>query len=219
MKSRIVVLVLGLLLFSSCIVKSIQPFYVKNEIKYDAALVGNWTDNKNGDWEVLSFEDEFKKENEEGVKLSAEDLKVYDSYKNGYFIKYTKKESEALFMGIPFKVNEHLFIDFAPFEYESDELNKLVGQHLLKTHSTAYVQHNEDKSITLKWLSEKAIGALFKQDRLRLKHEKIGLDEDLVLTASSEELHNFLKKFMASDFEDKWDSDDIYTLKPAHAKP
>ncbi|WP_299116543.1 hypothetical protein [uncultured Winogradskyella sp.] len=219
MKSRIVVLVMGFLLFSSCIVKSIQPFYVKNEIKYDAALVGNWTDNKNGNWEVLSFEEEFKKENKEGIKLSAEDIKLYETYKNGYFIKYVKKESEALFIGVPFKVDNHLFIDFAPFEFDSDDISKLVGQHLLKTHSTALVEINVDDSITLKWLSEKAISALFEQKKLRLKHEITGIDEDLVLTASSEELHNFLKKFMASDFEDKWDNDDIYTLKPANAKP
>ncbi|RZN79420.1 MAG: hypothetical protein EVB11_12610 [Winogradskyella sp.] len=222
MKSRIVVLVMGLLLFSSCIVKSIQPFYVKNSESFNEKLIGTWSDNKKGTWEVLSFEEEFKKENknEKGIiKLSEEDIKAYETYKNGYFIKYVKKESEALFMGIPFKVDNHLFIDFAPFEFDSDDISKLVGQHLLKTHSTALVQVNDDDSITLKWLSEKAVGALFEQKKLRLKHEITGLDEDLVLTASSEELYNFLKKFMASDFEGKWDNDDIYTLKPNNAKP
>jgi len=222
MKSRIVVL-LGLILFSSCIVKSIQPFYIKNSESFNEKLIGSWSDNKKGSWEVLSFEEEFKKENsKEGnakFKLSKEDIKLYETYKNGYFIKYVKKESEAMFMGVPFKVDNHLFIDFVPFEFDSDDISKLVGQHLLKTHSTALVEINGNDSINLKWLSEKAVGTLLEQKKLRLKHEITGLDEDLVLTASSQELYNFLKKFISSDFDDKWDNDDIYTLTPDNAKP
>ena len=65
----------------------------------------------------------------------------------------------------------------------------------------------------------KSSGHFTRTKKLRLKHEITGLDEDLVLTASSQELYNFLKKFMSSDFDDKWDNDDIYTLTPDNAKP
>ena len=79
MKSRIVVL-LGLILFSSCIVKSIQPFYIKNSESFNEKLIGSWSDNKKGSWEVLSFEEEFKKEDsKEGnakFKLTKEDIKL-----------------------------------------------------------------------------------------------------------------------------------------------
>ena len=124
-----------------------------------------------------------------------------------------------MFIAMPFKVNKHLFIDFTPFDIDADDLNKFAGQHLLKTHSTAYLKINEDKSITLKWLSEKAINNLIENKKLRIKHEITGVKKDLILTAKSEELHNFLKKFMQTDFENKWDNDDIYILKSANAKP
>ncbi|RNC87187.1 MAG: hypothetical protein ED556_07135 [Winogradskyella sp.] len=218
MKSRHLIAILSIFLFSSCIVKSIQPFYVSQALEYNVALKGEWTDNKKGAWEIISFKEVWEKDNDPNVSLSKEDKDAYNRYKEGYFVKYTKKETEASFIAMPFKVNDHIFLDFTPFEYDSDELNGLLGQHLLKTHSVAQVNFNNDE-ITLKWLSEKAIKSLIKNNRLRIKHEKIGIDQDLVLTASSQELYQFLEKFTVSDFEEKWDNDDIYKLRPADAKP
>lgn len=219
MKTRLVFLSFCVLLFSSCIVKSIQPYYIKSAEKYDANLIGKWTDNKSGSWEIASFKDEWEKEKKDNTKFSKEDLRNYENYKEGYVIKNVRKEKEALFIGIPFKVNEHLFVDFTPFEYDTDDLNRLAGQHLLKTHSTAYVEINTDNSMTLKWLNEKVMRQLLDNKKLRIKHEKTGIDEDLILTATSKELHEFLKKFMRSKIEDKWDNDVIYKLTPTNAKP
>ncbi|TCK69125.1 hypothetical protein DFQ05_0640 [Winogradskyella wandonensis] len=218
MKTRLVLVSLCVLLFSSCIVKSIQPFYTKSSINYSGKLVGNWTDNKNGQWDIRSFKDEWEKETDPNTTLSKESKEAFERFKDGYYIKYKKKDTEASFIAMPFMVNKHLFIDLTPFEYDSDDLNKLVAQHLLKTHSTAFVDITNE-GFTLKWLSEKAVNKLITEKRLRIKHERTGIDEDLVLTASSDELHNFLKKFMVSDFEDKWDNDDIRRLKPNNAKP
>lgn len=218
MKPRIILLTISVLLLSSCIVKSIQPFYTQSSIKFDSKLVGNWVDKKKGEWEIVSFKDEWKKETDPNTKLSKEDKEAYEGYKDGYYIRYIKKEREASFIAIPFLVNDKLFIDLTPFEYNSDDLNKLAAQHLLKTHSAAYVEF-KDENPTLKWLSEKAINNLIRENRLRIKHEKTGIDEDLVLTATSEELHSFLKKFMASNIEEKWNNDVIYKLTPKDAKP
>ena len=219
MKHKLVLLSLSILLFTSCMVKSIQPFYVKNAEAFNEELIGKWTDNKKGSWEILSFKEEWYKENKDQSKISLNDKKVFEQYKNSYYLKHTEKENEAVFIAMPFKVNKHLFIDFTPFDIDADDLNKFAGQHLLKTHSTAYLKINEDKSITLKWLSEKAINNLIENKKLRIKHEITGVKKDLILTAKSEELHNFLKKFMQTDFENKWDNDDIYILKSANAKP
>ena len=219
MKSKALILLTSVLLFSSCVVKSLQPFYNSEDLSYNEKLIGTWTDQKNDIWTVTSVKEEFVKNQKEGGKPSEDDLKAFETYKDGYIINYTKKNSEALFIAMPFKVNEYLFVDFTPFEYGSNELNGLAAAHLLTTHSTAYVEMNEDGSITLKWLSEKAINNLMKENKLRIKHEKTGINEDLVLTAPSEELHNFLKKFMKLDFDSKWDNDDVYTLKPRNARP
>lgn len=220
MKTRGLILLLSVMLFSSCIVKSIQPFYVKDTIKFDKRLIGKWTSGKTKSWEIMSFKEQWEKETDPNTKLTKEDKEAFQNYKDGYYIKYTRKNTEATFIAIPFMVDEHLFLDFTPFEYESDDLNPLVAQHLLKTHSAAYVEFSENGIIKLKWLSESAVGKLLRENKLRLKHETTGIDEDLVLTATSEELNEFLKKFMTlEDNSDKWDNDDIYVLKPNDAKP
>lgn len=212
MKTRILYGLLALILLNSCIVKSIQPFYTKNHLKFNKALVGKWKDQKNNSWKIASFKEEWQAENKDQTKLMKEDLEAFENYKEGYVISYERSKKEALFIGMPFTVNKHLFLDMTPLEYESEELNSLVAQHLLKTHSTAYVQFNDNKTITLKWLSEKVVKRLFNEEKLRLKHEEAGIDDDLILTATSEELHAFLKTFMATELDNKWDSDDVYTL-------
>ncbi|SDS21184.1 hypothetical protein SAMN04515667_1663 [Formosa sp. Hel1_31_208] len=219
MKSKISILLITLLLLSSCIVKSIQPFYTKTTILYNEQILGDFTDNDKGEWQIVSFKTTWERENNDPTKLVPEDLKTFERYQDGYIVKYIKKNNEALFIAMPFKVDDHIFLDFTPFEYEDDGLNPLVAQHLLKTHSVSKVDINSDGSLKLSWLSEDAVGPLFTENKIRLKHERIGLDEDLILTASSEELHDFLRKFVRSNIENKWDKDDIFQLTPKDAKP
>ncbi len=219
MKTKGIILILAILLFSSCIVKSLHPFYTKDSLSFNEKLLGNWTDNKKGQWTVESMIDKFEQEKKEGVELSAEDLLALETYKEGYYITYIKKDKEAAFIAMPFKINEQYFLDFIPIEIEDDEINSLAAEHLLKTHSVTKLDINSDKDLTFSWLSEDRINNLFSANKIRLKHENIGFQEDLLLTASSEELYAFIKKFMNADIEDKWKKADMLTLARTNAKP
>ena len=218
MKTRGILLILSVLLFSSCIVKSLQPFYIKSSESFDKQLVGKWTDNEKGVWEIISFKAEFEKENN-GEEIKEDDKKILETYKNGYYIKYTRKEKEALFIGVSFMVGNNLFLDLTPFDFDEDGINKLAARHLLATHSAAYVEFNKDKSVNLKWVSDQVIGNLISNNKLRISHQKVGIEEDIILTATSKELHNFLRKFMKNEMENKWDKDANLTLKPTNATP
>ena len=220
MKKLKSVIIIGIvLLLHSCIVKSIRPFYVKEHIKFNEKLLGNWTSGKSSTWEIVSFIEAWEKDNEDNKELTEEEKEGYELYKEAYIINYTSSEKEAFFLAMPFMVGEHLFLDFTPFDFEDSGINGLAAQHLLKTHTVTYVDFQDDGSIKLKWLDESVVKNLIKEKKLRIKHEKTGIDEDFVLTASSEELYRFLQKFMASDIEKKWDKDVIKTLTPANVKP
>ena len=220
MKFRKSFLLIGLaLLLSSCIVKSIQPFYTADVQFFDERLEGEYITKGDNTWKFVSFKSEWEKENKEGTERTEEDYEAFELYKNAYMVEYNRKGSEDYFIAMPFKVDGHLFLDLTPFQYEESGLNPMVAQHLLKTHSAAKVDFNEDGSIKLSWISESVVKRLFNNQKLRLKHESVGFDEDLVLTASSEELYAFLQKFMKSDIKDKWNKDDIMNLKPSNAKP
>jgi len=219
MKTRAIILTLTVLLFSSCIVKSLQPFYIKESLKFNEKLLGTWIDNKSGEWTVESVKNKFEADKKEGIELSKEDIKAFEAYKQGYYIKYIKNKKEAGFIAMPFIVNEQFFLDFIPIEIEDDEINSLAAAHLLKTHSVAKLDNNSDDNIVFSWLSEERISDLFDTHKIRLKHETVGFDDDLLLTASSQELYAFLKKYMKSGIEDKWRKEDQLELTKKDANP
>ena len=213
------ILLFGLvLLLNSCIIKSIKPFYLKEHVKFNKDLIGNWTTGKSSSWQIMSFKEVWEEDNKDedgNVKLMKEDKDAYELYKDAYIVNYISSEKEAIFIAMPFMVDEHLFLDFTPFEYEDSSINGLAAQHLLKTHSVTYVDFKDDGTLKFKWLDESVVKKLISEKKLRIKHEETGIDQDLILTASSEELYRFLKKFMASDIENKWDKDVIKTLTPS----
>ena len=52
------------------------------------------------------------------------------------------------------------------------------------------------------------------QSQIHIKYEKFGFDESqYLLTASSEELQKFIKKYMNSNDEKKWSSEIQYNFK------
>ena len=90
MKRRILMVLSLALMLQSCLVKSLQPFYKKENLKFNRAFIGNWVDQKKGIWTVTSIEDKFKKDEDDGIKLSEEDLKARENYKKGYVSAYIK---------------------------------------------------------------------------------------------------------------------------------
>ncbi|WP_422104130.1 hypothetical protein [Winogradskyella sp.] len=220
MKFKTSLILVGLaLLLSSCLVKSIQPFYTADSQFYDDRLEGEFITKSKTTWKFMSFKTEWENDNKDKSELTKEDYAHLERYKNAYALECISKDKEALFIAMPFKVDDHLFLDITPVHYENSGLHAMVAQHILNTHSAAKVDFNEDGSIKLSWVSEQVIKQLFEEQKIRLKHEKVGIEEDLVLTASSEELYSFLKKFVAADFTNKWRKDDIITLNPINAQP
>ncbi len=218
MKTKSLLLLCCLTFFSSCIVKSIQPFYTPESTEFQESLIGEWVDNKNAKWTVVSFRQMFLEENKDLFKVSEEDKIAFEKYNDGYFITRTKNDNESIFMAMPFKIDEQLFMDFIPFNYE-DIGNDLVSQHLLRTHSVAKIDEIEDNKLNITWLDEGRLTDLFDKKQLKLKHEIVGIDQSFVLTATSEELYKFLKKYMKADIEYKWQSSEEFTLTKTDAQP
>lgn len=228
MKSKIVLLILSVLLFSSCIVKSLQPFYTKDKLVSNDKLIGDWKDQKGGEWNIISIKSEFKTSLKDSLgtitydlDVTVEDKAIYENYKTGYLITHTKDSKEAKFIAMPFKINNQYFVDFIPFDiYDGiQNINDLASEHLLKTHSVAKLDVDSNNMLSFSWISEERIEFLFKSSKLRLKHENIGIEETLLLTASSDELSNFLKKYLKSDLKDKWKKSDQLILTKSDAKP
>lgn len=221
MKAKNFLIILGVLLLNSCIVKSLNPFYTKDKIVYEKKLEGNWK-SKSATWKIKPFKELWAEHEKETNSISESDKKTYEYYKDSFVLEYIKNSKTnkiedidfSYFIMTAFNVDEHLFINFFPMEYETESLNNLVSQHILNTNSVCKVDFLEDNSIRLKWLDEDVVNRLIESHNLKIKHERIGIDEDLVLTASSKELYRFLQKFMSSNIKNKWEKDQTYRLVP-----
>ncbi|MFK5891557.1 MAG: hypothetical protein QM486_12580 [Flavobacteriaceae bacterium] len=220
MKIKNLLLTLSFLILSSCIVKSLHPFYTKKSIFFEKRLLGNWQDTKKGTWKVVSFKEEVLKDNKEKdtSKLSDEDLIDYEKYKDAYLFNYVKDSSETQFFVMPFKIKKQLFLDFYPIDFEEGNLNKLVSYHLLKTHSLVKVEFTSEGLLKLRWFDEDKITDLIDNNRIKIKYEKVGIDENILLTASSEELQKFITKYIDSNDKDKWKTDVHFNLKKVDEK-
>jgi len=207
MKTRIFIFLIALLLLNSCIVKSLFPFYTKKSISFEKKLIGVWNGDDKQQWEIVSFGAELLKD--KGVQneseLSKKDLKEYEKFKNGYFVTVSEENKEATFVAMPFKVNNQLFLDFSIFDVDIPIL-ELAEFHLVGMHSLAKIYMLPDNSIKLKWLGEERLSELIELDKVKIKYEKTGVgDSGFLLTASSGELQKFIKKYMGSNDDSKWE--------------
>ncbi len=216
MKIKNVVLGTCFILLSSCVVKSLNPFYTKETISFDKKFIGEWKDSKKGTWKIVSFKNEMTKESPL-KKIKKDELKIYDEYKNSYYVQRIYNDKEVSFIATPFKINNQTFLDFFPLEYQGD-VDNLLESHSIYTHSLVKYDIQKNGNIEVKWLDEDKVEELFKQKKIKIKHQTIGmLNDKYLLTASSKELQKFLEKYMASNDAEKWETSTKYTLSRTDA--
>lgn len=220
MKTRnLVIILFSVLVLNSCIVKSLHPFYIQEAISFEEKFVGDWKDNKGAIWHVESFKAMFDKEFNSKNKPSKEDLAAFEKYKYNYYVEYTSNDKKAAFMATPFKVKNQLLLDFTPYIQDDTGLNSLLSSHLINAHSVVKFDMINNDNVDIKWLDENRIKDLFKNSKIRIKHETIGIQEDFLLTADSKELYEFLEKYLASSVENKWKSTSDKKLSRYNVKP
>jgi hypothetical protein len=188
MKAKNIILVsLTALLFSGCLVKSLHPFYIENEIIFKKELLGEWAGSDSTLWKI-----------EQGKKSTG--LFKPSQADNTYLITCTDKKGTATFQVRLFQLANRLFLDFYPEDVESS--SDLMASHLVAMHTVARVDLSTDK-IVIRWYNEEWLIGLFKQNKIRIAHEKIPYesgkaDDDhfqVILTASTGELQKFMEKY------------------------
>ncbi len=213
MKNRRFIFVMGVFLLNSCIVKSLFPFYTKDSISFEQKFIGKWHDEKNNYCEVFSFKEMYLKDKKVSSPedLSEEDLEEYKMYKDGYYVELSDEERNASFVAMPFKIRDQLFLDFSLFDVDMNTINPVATGHLVGMHTLAKLEFsNDDNSVELLWFSEKKLVQLLEEDRIKIKHERTGVNQTgYLLTASSEELERFITKYIDSDIQDKWKGETI----------
>ena len=187
MKRTIIAVALLAFLMQGCIVLSVHPFYTQDDIVYRKQLEGNWTDQEGHAWRI--HQNPFKP--------------------NTYELHSSKNGRDVSLLGVLFKLNDEMYLDMVPLQDNSEEF-LVFDMHMVPTHSIAKVATLNDKEISIKWFNEEWLRKMFTENRIRISHEvmmdqnpKSDDDGMYLLTASTEELQGFIKKYGRS--EDAYD--------------
>lgn len=194
------------LMMTSCLVRSLHPFYFASDVVYIPSLTGTWTDQEGGSWIISPLE-----------------VKRAGLHQTDYRIEHCDKDgARSLLNGTLFRLGDSLYLDFLPMMSKLD-LSDLVSYHLTPTHSLAKVGLINNSVVTIKWFNEMWLSRLFEENRIRISHEKVTSDDDddrIILTAPTRELQQFILKYgndpkaFRDDPDDSDDKDEIlsYTL-------
>lgn len=180
-KNVLATLAFMVMLLAGCI-PSLHPLYTEKDILRMDAITGDWlSDDSTSMYQIIASPDE----------------------KPSYLFTYLElpgkgnlfnaDSSRANFIVNLVNLNGSYFMDFYPGENDDlENLNVLLQVHLIPAHTFAKFRVTPDTIIIWRfdpdWLE-----SLFDENRIRIAHEKI--DDQIVLTASTEELQKFVSKY------------------------
>ena len=165
-------LVFGVLL-AGC-VPSLHPLYTPKEVVYDPKLIGIWADSNSSDsgtWEFRAAEP------------------------NSYTMIYTDKDKKVGTFGVHLvKIDEMLFLDLFPTDPNLPQ-NGFYQLHLLPVHTFMKVDQIEP-TLELRFMEADKFTKRLEKHPILLKHEVLqeGSEKKFILTASTKELQEFMRK-------------------------
>lgn len=151
-----------------CYVQSIQPLYTDKTIAFDAELVGTWVAD----------------EDEEYV------FTVSDTTRGAYTLLLDEGGATARFEAVLVELGEAAFLDIYPETPGSESTFYL--DHMLRVHNILRVEMDADTLWVADFDAEWLQTAL---DKKRVKLAHVPLDGAVLLTAPTDELQDFVKKY------------------------
>ncbi|HEY2859830.1 MAG TPA: hypothetical protein VGJ21_15520 [Terracidiphilus sp.] len=179
MKKQLMTLGCASALLTGCIVTSVHPFYTAKDVTYDPALLGQWTNTQATDQRWT-----FEKQGE-------------NSYQLTYF-SGTAGEKTNVVRACLFKVSGASFLDFIALDGPCEVMPPPIPSHfVLRVYQVA-------PTLKMAALNNDWLRNVLDKDPKLIRHEMLGEKDDrqVVLTAETAELQDFLRKHLQTD--DAW---------------
>src|ERR1043166_3144698 len=205
---RIIFTAAGIALVSltGCIVTSVNPLYTQEDLVFDPALVGAWSEGEGKDtWA-------FEKAGEKKYKL----LHTDEKGRTGEF------EAHLL------KLGQHPFLDLHlvdPGEKEEWQINELAAVAMIMRPGHLFFKVSQiQPTLQVSPLHEDWLNKLLEKDANAIQHERIQFGSDKtndyrnILTAGTKDLQKFVLKYVDSE-EAFGDKPGELKRKPAAEKP
>lgn len=168
MRRAVLAFALTLVLFlTGCVVQSIHGLYTENDLVFDPALIGTWTEKENPNPWTLE--------------------------KNGektYTLSYTENQVTAKFEAHLVRLGPYLFLDTYPTDAELK--NSVLAFHLMPSHLFTRIWIEKDTlryaALDYDWMKKQ-----LEEKKITLPNEIE--DGSVILTASTKELQAFILKY------------------------
>lgn len=172
------------LLVVSCI-PSLYPLYRDKDLIFDKRLLGLFSIDVNmmGDtWEFDSLN--WKLENQSGNEWS--------QFKSGKTYKLIALEDEkrAEFAVHLIKLGKNYYLDFFPVKYNIE--HAMLDMQLIPAHIFGKIEF-VDNNIVMNWFDGGFLTDLIDSNKIKISHKM--LENSILLTANTEELQKFVRKY------------------------
>ena len=198
-RSKVIILIMAMASMTGCLVSSLHPFYKEEDKYFNPVMVGNWIDGDSCIWTIHP-------------NMITETFMGPEKQDSSYVITYYEDEGKySVLTGTLFRLHGVDYVDFVPDPDEDHCTSDMTCFHHIPVHTLARVQYSRD-SILMYWYGEDWLNDLFEQNRIRIKHETVinGDYERHVLTASTDELQKFIRKY-ANDPKTVEEIEEIFT--------
>lgn len=144
----------------------------------------------------------------EGYKVKSQEFLPY------YILTYKEQQLDEIITTYLIvnmtEIGDSYYLDFMPFPKGDKQRRGAFSANYIPGHTFAKVTFDDDK-LNIEMFDGAYIEDLLKNRRIRLRHEKLGAEGEIVLTASTKELRSFIEKY--GDQEDLFhDSEKLVQL-------
>ncbi|MDP1726341.1 MAG: hypothetical protein Q8M15_06125 [Bacteroidota bacterium] len=168
MKTKKLIMALGIISILTGCIPSLNPLYTSMDLIFKSEFLGTWKETKSIDsW---TFEQKSDKE---------------------YKLTHTEDNKHATFRAHVVKIGEFLFLDLYPEELKS--VDHLYQIHFFPVHTFSKIKIINDQ-LTIEMFDPSWLEKGIESNQINIAHIKSS-DGTILLTASTEELQKFVLKY------------------------
>ncbi len=200
MKIQTVILILVLIITGVSCIPSLYPLYREKDLLFDQRLVGKF-DIEGDLWEFDSLD----------LNAPFDNGDSWERFKSGktYRLVAFEEDKKAKFAVHLIMLNDNYYLDFFPVSYriEHDFLNAL----LFPAHIFARLEFTGD-DLVLHWFDGDFVHDLIDSNKIKISYKE--LEHTILLTARTDELQYFVKKYGDDPgaYVDEEDPDTLYRI-------
>lgn len=184
---------------ASCLT-TLQPLVTAQNVVTEDRITGTWQSDKATFTITSMAKDSFADGLNRISGHTLNDSERYDpvSFRKFYHIQFEKNGISYNMTGALTRINGILFIQFAPALINDHEKPEGSGYELIYYYLPSFTIAKlqiDSGSLTIDFLNGEYIKEQIRSGKMRIKHEKDELCGSFVITASSNELAQFLEKY------------------------